>query len=60
MAFMLIEHGLLCLRVYLSPLASHAIVGAQYEDTLAYRIRNAFKTHDQLEVDSVRRNNMRC
>lgn len=52
MAFMLIEHGLLCLRVLilaLSPSMPSWVRSA--EETLAYRSRNVFKTHDQLEVE---------
>jgi|EP01046_Picozoa_sp_COSAG06_P012677 hypothetical protein len=52
MAFMLIEHGLLCLRVLilaLSPTMPSWVRSA--EETLAYRTRHVFKTHDQLEVE---------
>ena len=52
MAFMLIEHGLLCLRVLilaLSPTMPAWVRSA--EETLAYRVRHVFKTHDQLEVE---------
>lgn len=52
MAFLLIEHGLLCLRVLilaLSPAMPYWVRSA--EDTLAYRTQHVFKTHDQLEVE---------
>ena len=52
MAFMLIEHGLLCLRILilaLSPTMPEWVRSG--EETLVYRTRNVFKTRDQLEVE---------
>ena len=52
MAFMLIEHGLLCLRVLILALSPTMPAWVRSgEETLVYRTRHVFKTRDQLEVE---------